>query len=634
MTPLWTLEGNAIRRGADTPFADSIEMAGHETAAIVTYGVDADGRLRLSRELCYPRLRTLPRDTFGTLHAMHGEEERQVFCVDGRPVEECPQEFTLAGLVCIRSQDRAGRLCILRWLFPCMERAGYLEHTVVENRTDRLLTVSTEGLHRTRWERGAQGIYTVEADCPAASARLAPGGALVSDLFFSARLHTQPAWHPDGGRELEGRRRFVKSIFEDALVLDCADQELAAFFRFAKLRAAESIFDTAAGPLHSPGGGPYYAAVWANDQAEYAGPFFPFLGYPRANEASANAYDLFARFMGPDMRPIPSSVIDEGRDFWEGAGDRGDAAMYLYGCARYLLALGDRQAAADRLWTLEWAARYCLSRRTADGVIASDHDELEGRLPAGDANLCTSSLAYGGLLSAAALAEELERPELAVSWRAAAAELREAIGRFFGAAVSGFDTYRYYEGNTQLRSWICMPLTVGIYDRQAGTADALLSPRLFQDDGLLSVEGDVTFWDRSTLYAFRGILNAGQSDRVYPFMRRYIAQRLLGAHVPYAVEAYPEGNQRHLSGESALFCRVVTEGLCGMTPVGLRRLELRPAVPECLGWIRLSGIRACGGCFDLELTRREGGHDVRAVHTDGRVFTAFVPAGEGVFLDI
>lgn len=234
------------------------------------------------------------------------------------------------------------------------------------------------------------------------------------------------------------------------------------------------------------------------------------------------------------------------------------------------------QAAADRLWTLEWAARYCLSRRTADGVIASDHDELEGRLPAGDANLCTSSLTYGGLLSAAALAEELERPELAASWRAAAAELREAIGRFFGAVVSGFDTYRYYEGNTQLRSWICMPLTVGIYDRQAGTADALLSPRLFQDDGLLSVEGDVTFWDRSTLYAFRGILNAGQSDRVYPFMRRYIAQRLLGAHVPYAVEAYPEGNQRHLSGESALFCRVVTEGLCGMTPVGLAAAGAAP----------------------------------------------------------
>lgn len=634
MMPLWILEHNAVRRTADSPFTDTIEMAGHQAAAIVTYGVDEDGRLLLSRELCYPRLRTLPRDTFGTLHALHGQEERQTFCVDGRPVEECPLEFGLSGLVRILSQDRTGQLRILRWLFPCMERAGYLEHTVVENRAEHSLTVSTDGLRLTRWERGAQGLYAVEADCPAAQATLEPGQALVSDLFFSARPHPCPAERPDGGKELADRQRFVRSLFEDTLVLDCDDREMVTFFHFAKLRAAESIFDTAAGPLHSPGGGPYYAAVWANDQAEYAGPFFPFLGYPRANEASANAYDLFARFMGPEMYPIPSSVIDEGRDFWEGAGDRGDAAMYLYGCARYLLALGDRQAAAERLWTLEWAARYCLSRRTVDGVIASDHDELEGRLPAGDANLCTSCLTYGGLLSAASLADDLERPDLARDWRAEAARLRDSIERFFGASVSGFDTYRYYDGNTQLRSWICMPLTVGIFDRQEGTVDALLSPRLFRDDGLLSVEGDVTFWDRSTLYAFRGILNAGQSDRVYPYMQRYIARRLLGAHVPYAVEAYPEGNQRHLSGESALFCRVVTEGLCGLTPVGLQRLELRPCVPQALGRLKLSGIRACGGCFDLELFRRDGGHDVCIDHADGRTFTAFIPTGESLLLQV
>jgi len=30
--------------------------------------------------------------------------------------------------------------------------------------------------------------------------------------------------------------------------------------------------------MHGPGGGRYYAAIWANDQAEYANPFFPFLG--------------------------------------------------------------------------------------------------------------------------------------------------------------------------------------------------------------------------------------------------------------------------------------------------------------------------------------------------------------------
>lgn len=331
-----------------------MEMAGHLTAAIVTYGVAENGGLLLSRELCYPRLRTIPRDTFGTLHAYHGEEERQLFAIDGVLAEERPEEFVLSGLIKIRSRDREGRVRITRWLFPLMEQAGYLEHTVVENASGGALTVSTAGLRRTRCERGAQGIYLVEAACPAASARLAPGEALTSDLLFSARLHTAPALQPDGGAALIARQRFVQDIFSGALELDCADRELVTFFHFAKLRAAESIFDTAAGPLHSPGGGPYYAAVWANDQAEYAGPFFPFLGYARANRASLAAYDLFAPFMGPELRPIPSSIIDEGRDIWEGAGDRGDAAMYLYGCARFLLALGDQGAAEERFWTLEW----------------------------------------------------------------------------------------------------------------------------------------------------------------------------------------------------------------------------------------------------------------------------------------
>lgn len=409
--------------------------------------------------------------------------------------------------------------------------------------------------------------------------------------------------------------------------MDCPDRELCRFFRLAKLRAAESIFDTAAGPLHSPGGGPYYAAVWANDQEEYAGPFFPFMNDARANEAGANTYRLFARFMSPAHTPIPSSVIDGGQDFWEGHGDRGDAAMYLYGCSRYLLALGDYTLAKDMFWTLRWCADFTLAKKTGDGVIASDSDELEERLPSGDANLCTSSLVYGGLISSAALAEELGKTETAARWQKEAAALRDAIEAYFGDTVSGYETYRYYDGNPLLRSWICMPLTVGIYDRQKGCCDALLSDRLLCDDGLRSVEGDITIWDRSTLYAFRGIFNAGESDRVYPYLRRYVLQRLLGPHVPYAVEAYPEGNQRHLSAESALFARIVTEGLCGMTPTGLHRLNLKPSVSTALGWVCLRQIHAGGKCFDLKIQRLADGHQVD-IRRDNHHITRRIPMGE------
>ena len=33
--------------------------------------------------------------------------------------------------------------------------------------------------------------------------------------------------------------------------------------------------------MHGPGGEAYYAAIWANDQAEYVNPFFLFLGMKR-----------------------------------------------------------------------------------------------------------------------------------------------------------------------------------------------------------------------------------------------------------------------------------------------------------------------------------------------------------------
>ncbi len=627
MNTQWHLTPSGIRRIAETPFVDHIEMAGHQLAAIVTYGFTAEGTLSLSRELCYPGLRTLPRDTFGTLHAFHPENQRQLFLCNGETVVEYPAEFSFDGILSIVSFDCCKQLRIIRHCFPCVDQAAYIENVVIENCSNQPVNVSVAQFEENEYARGAAGVYTICATCSAQDVVLNPGEQFTSDLVFSARLHLYPAPKPDVPKALADRRELVEKLIDDALILECEDKELCQFFRLSKLRAAESIFDTLAGPLHSPGGGPYYAAVWANDQAEYAGPFFPFMNYERANVASLNAYMLFARFMSPANTPIPSSIIDGGQDFWEGHGDRGDAAMYLYGCSRYLLALGDYKLAREMFWTLRWSADFTLRKKTPEGVIASDSDELEERLPSGDANLCTSCLAYGGLVSSAALADELGETDLAACWRNEAAALREAIEAYFGATVSGYETYRYYDGNTQLRSWICIPLTVGIYDRQKGCADALLSDKLFCDDGVLSVEGDVTIWDRSTLYAFRGIFNAGESDRVYPYLQRYVRQRLLGPHVPYAVEAYPEGNQRHLSAESALFARVITEGLCGITPVGLRTISLKPSVPETLRHVKLSCIHIGGKCVDLEITREHDGHNI-VVQWDEVRISHPIPLGE------
>ena len=312
--------------------------------------------------------------------------------------------------------------------------------------------------------------------------------------------------------------------------------------------------------------------------------------------------------MNDRWEPIPSSIISEGRDIWNGAGDRGDAAMIAYGASRFALAYGDKTVAQE-LWPLiEWCLEYCEMKLNDSGVVESDTDELEGRFEDGDANLCTSSLYYDALLSAACLSRELGmKSSVAKDYRNKAAALAVNIEKYYGAEVSGFNTYRYYDGNDLLRAWICIPLTVGIYDRADATVEALCSPLLWKEDGLLTEQGSTTFWDRSTLYALRGIFAAGKPDVAIEKLTSYSHRRLLEDHVPYAIEAWPEGSQRHLAAESGLYCRVITEGLFGLRPVGFRTFELRPSMPSDWDRMALNDIKAFGADFDINVTRNDDG---------------------------
>ena len=421
--------------------------------------------------------------------------------------------------------------------------------------------------------------------------------------IISARREREQPLTCDVAAEIEARKRLVAG-WQNNLVLETPDPVLDRMFAFSKIRACESIYETKNGPMHGPGGERYYAAIWANDQAEYANPFFPFIGDDYANASAMNAWKMFASWMNDEWKPIPSSIIAEGTDYWNGAGDRGDAAMIAYGAARYALARGNREE-ARQLWPLiQWTLEYCRRQLNEAGVVRSDRDELEGRFPSGNANLCTSSLYYDALLSAAYLSRDLRQPvSVAKHYEQQARELRTAIDQYFHAEVEGFNTYRYYEGNEVLRSWICIPLTMGIYDRAKGTIDALYSPRLWTKDGMLTQAGSETFWDRSTLYALRGALMAGDTERTLGFLQYYSRTRLLGSHVPYAIEAWPEGNQRHLSAESALYARIITEGLFGIRPTGLHSFTVSPRLPKEWPEMSLRHIRICGGDFDLHVYR-------------------------------
>lgn len=595
-------------------------MSGKFISVISTYGIDEKGKLISSKQLVFPMLRTIPNNTHGNLIYTFGTEASPLIRINSRIVSEKVETFSLKGTLKI-SGTYSNNIFFTRELFPSVDKPMVIEKYIIENRSGKPIILDIEDFEkitRSHSELSVYGVYEVSAK-PSASGvfTINDNGEYSFAVVFSGRKLSDNILSVNIDDELEKRNSFVNLIF-DNLVFTSPDSVLNRMFSFAKIRALESIYQTKSGLVHSPGGAAYYAAIWANDQAEYANPFFAYTGYPTAIEAGKVSWRWFSKYMNPDYKPIPSSIIAEGTDFWNGAGDRGDMAMIAYGASRFALALGDRNT-AEELWPLiEWCIEYCKRKITPEGVIASDSDELEGRFPAGKANLCTSSLFYDALVSASFLGRDLGKPSGLISrYKSMAKELRISVEKYFGAEMDGFHTYRYYDGNDLLRSWICIPLTAGIFERSKGTIDALFSPQLWTEQGLLTQEGSSTFWDRSTLYGFRGVIAAGAVDKALPYLTGYSSMRLLGDHVPYAVEAWPEGNQRHLSAESALYCRVITEGFFGFRPTGLKSFSLTPQLPESWNEMSLKNITAFGGRkIDIFVSR--SGHKIKvAVISDG-----------------
>jgi cellobiose phosphorylase len=101
----------------------------------------------------------------------------------------------------------------------------------------------------------------------------------------------------------------------------------------------------------------------------------------------------------------------------------------------------------------------------------------------------------------------------------------------------------------------------------------------------------------------------------------YSATRLLGEHVPYPVEAWPEGDQRHLAAESALYCRVVTEGLFGITPTGLNKFTIAPWLPKGWDTMKLKNIKAFDRTFEIEVYRKGSGENISVKMANGTSIT-------------
>lgn len=628
---VWTVDGQI-------PHEDHIEMSGKQVSVVLRYGVDCNGGFTLNKSMVWPLLRTIPNNTHASLMRRYDWNPLSGITVNGRSfTNEKVKDITLKGMLTVKStfdQGYYGQWELTREYLPSAELPALVElYQVVNTGKGNLsIEIPEDGfVAHTDPAKGVTGSYTIEGKLDRNGFfTLQPGDTLRFTASVSAHRQNESPVKIDAEAEKAKRMDLVNG-WMDKLVLETPDSVINRMFAFSKIRACESIYETQGGPMHGPGGESYYAAIWANDQAEYINAYFPFTGYEYGNASALNSFRHFARFMNDEWKPIPSSIVAEGLDIWNGVGDRGDAAMIAYGASRYALAYGNREV-AEELWQLiTWCLEYCKRKLNAEGVVTSDTDELENRFPSGDANLCTSSLYYDALISASYLAKELNKgSKIANTYRSQAAELRKNIEKYFGAKVEGFDTYAYYKGNDILRSWICIPLTVGINERAQGTINALFSPRLWTENGLLTQAGDQTFWDRSTLYALRGVYAAGETEKATDYLHRYSATRLLGEHVPYAIEAWPEGGQRHLSAESGLYGRIITEGMFGIRPVGFKEFIATPQLPQAWNEMRLRNICAFGTTFDMEVNRLANGKLQVSVWQKGKKKTYTVKDGNSI----
>ena len=611
------------------PHQDHVEMAGRQVAVVYYWDVDAQGRFHVNRHMIFPSLRRLPNNTHASWMPRENADFVDGTLLNGRSLEqETVQQVRLDGMLTIKSEwkNSKGRMSLVRQLWPSTSLPMTLESYTWTNLSETEVELHLPSLYvrrTTNPERGLTGSYNLVAKSGQADmdVKLKPGNQIT--VYASVQgfdIKSGKELDPDFSRELQARQAFVEHVTA-SLDFHCPNDTINTLFALSKIRGSESIFDTPSGPMHGPGGESYYAAMWCNDQAEYINPFFPFLGYPLGNQSAMTTWEAYLKLINPEYKFLPWSIICGGSDTF-GPFDRGDAAMLAYGAGRYCLERSDKDEAL-KVWPLiEWCLEYCHRRLNQEGVVASEGDELEHRLPCGDANLCTSSLYYDALLSAAYLGRELgkNKGQMALYEQQARA-LRGNIDRYFHAEVEGYDTYRYYAGNDKLRSWICIPLTMGIYERSAGTIKAMFSPQLWTENGMLSISGDRIFWDRSTLYGLRGTFAAGYPDIAAEYMHKFSAIRLLGEHVPYVIEAWPEGGQRHLSAENGLYCRIITEGLLGFRPTGFRSFSLTPQMPTAWDTYSLSDIHACTDSpLSIDVTRVGSALRVRILK-NGRVVT-------------
>ncbi len=335
----------------NAPHTDNLEFSGLQVSAIIYYGTDSLKDIVLNKKIVWPMLRTIPNDTHASLIHDFGKSENAMIEINGEVIKhEKPYRIDFSGVLTISSKI-GNSVDIERVLSPSTDKPAVVELVTLTNISDKDVEIKVgklDYLSETPADKGVYGAYEIRCYNKGAEVKTLKKGETYTFSQFYMATKRGEKYIVDVKDEIQKRNDFINSLNE-SLILETPDVYINRMFSFAKLRAVESIFATKGGLMHAPGGSRYYAAIWANDQAEYVNPFFPFLGNENGDESAINSFRHFARFMNDQFEPIPSSIIAEGTDIWNGAGDRGDAAMIAYGASRFALAYGDKEAAESLL---------------------------------------------------------------------------------------------------------------------------------------------------------------------------------------------------------------------------------------------------------------------------------------------
>ncbi|TMM59007.1 six-hairpin glycosidase-like protein [Maribacter algarum] len=613
-------------------YSDNIEMAGKRVAGIVSYAIDSLGKLAIDRQVFFPQLHPFIKENDPSWYVYRSYLKDtysdailpNLFVGDKQFAPGPVQKVVINGMLHFKHLPSTSGIVLKRSFLPSSSERLFLEKLTLINAGQETISFQAKNRALEYKTLGTDGefITLISSDAPS-EFTLEPKGSITFSVRIAAVLNNEKTPSKSAKETYYERKAFLKQM-SGSLNLETPNPILNTLFEFSKIRASESIFESKLGLIHSPGGGRYYVGIWANDQAEYVSPFFPYLGYSTGDESAMNMYRAFAKMTNPEYTKLPYAFEVEGLPPPSPL-DRGDAAMIAYGASQFALATGDKKV-ANELWPLiSWCLEYSNRQLNKEGVVKSESDEMEGRVETGTANLSTSALYYGALRHATDLGRSIGKSKSTLKrYQRQSKALKKAIENYFGANIEGLETYRYYDGHKTLRHWICMPLVVGINDRKDDTIKALFE-RLWSGNGVHveknnpNPEVSEIFWDRGTLYALRGTLLAGATEVSLNKLEEFSKERLLGARVPYVVEAFPEGSMAHLSAESGLYARVFVEGMFGINPTGLNSFTVMPRLPK--GWdkMALRNIKAFRQNFDVEIERNGEMATIRIVdNTNGK----------------